>query len=113
MSTTTTTQSLPPPPSPSLAIYRLTVDEYERMAGILDDPRVELIDGYLVRKMTKNPPHVWAVDRIEGELRALLPPGWYPRKEDPVRIPNFDQPEPDLAIVKGGPDDYRAPSRAG
>jgi hypothetical protein len=29
--------------------YRMTIDEYERLAGLLDDPRVELIDGYLVR----------------------------------------------------------------
>src|SRR4051812_25612027 len=45
----------PPRPTSSLAapeVYRLTVDEYERLAeaGVLDDPRVELIDGLLVRK---------------------------------------------------------------
>jgi hypothetical protein len=41
-------------------IYRFSVDVYERMvaAGVLDDPRVELIDGFLVRKMANNPPHV-------------------------------------------------------
>jgi TPR repeat protein len=54
MSTITT--SPPGPPSHSLAlpeVYRMTVEEYERMAaaGVLDDPRVELINGYLVKKM--------------------------------------------------------------
>jgi hypothetical protein len=33
-------------------LYRLSVEQYERAAelGILDDPRVELIDGLLVKK---------------------------------------------------------------
>jgi Uma2 family endonuclease len=89
-------------------VYRLTVDEYERIsaAGVLDDERVELIDGYLVKKMGKNPPHVWSVDAILKALEAMLP-GWWCRKEDPVRIPNFDEPEPDVAVVRGSRDDYR------
>ena len=54
-------------------VYRLTVDEYERLAeaGVLDYDRVELIDGYLVRKMPKKPPHIWAVASI---LKATLSP---------------------------------------
>ena len=39
-------------------LYRFTAEEYEQIAEILDDNRVELIDGYLVKKMTKLPPHV-------------------------------------------------------
>ncbi len=41
-------------PRPGLDLYRMTVDEYERLAeaAILDDPRVELIDGCLVRKIS-------------------------------------------------------------
>jgi hypothetical protein len=31
-------------------LYRLTIREYEQIAGILDDDRVELIDGYMVKK---------------------------------------------------------------
>lgn len=109
MSTITT--SPPGPPARSLAlpeVYRMTVEEYERMAaaGILDDPRVELINGYLVKKMGKNPPHIWAVDAIIEALRATLPHMWC-RKEDPVRIADFDEPEPDVAVVRGNRDDYR------
>ena len=48
MSTITST---PSPPLASPEVYRFTVDEYERMAGVLDGSRVELIDGYLVRKI--------------------------------------------------------------
>jgi hypothetical protein len=30
------------------AIYRMTADEFERIAGSLDDDHVELIDGFIV-----------------------------------------------------------------
>ena len=103
MSTNTTAPPGPPPHSLALPeVYRMTVEEYERMAaaGVLDDPRVELINGYLVKKMEKNPPHIWAVDAIIEALRATLPHMWC-RKEDPVRIPDFDEPEPDVAVVRG------------
>ena len=90
-------------------VYRLNVGEYDRMVeqGILDDPRVELINGILVRKVSKNPPHVIATKRLVQRAEPLLPPGWHISKEDPVRIPDWDEPEPDLAIVAGAPEDYR------
>jgi hypothetical protein len=36
----------------------------------------------------------------------LLAPGWFLREEKPVRIPRFDEPEPDLSLVRGQVDDY-------
>ena len=87
-------------------VYRISVDEYERMAGILDDDRVELIDGFLVKKMGKNPPHVWSTDAIM-ELLKTMTRGYWCRQEAPVRIPDFDEPEPDVSIVRGSRDDYR------
>ncbi len=74
---------------------------------MLDDPRVELINGYLVKKMSKKPPHIWAVGSVLDATTRVLPSGWSTRKEDPVRIPEFDEPEPDVAIVRGSRDDYR------
>src|SRR3954447_4202664 len=102
------------PPSPSLqplaspAVYQMSVGEYERMvsAGALDNPRIELINGYLVKKFGKNLGHIWTVYAIVEALRATVPGMWC-RKEDPVRIPNFDEPEPDAALVRGSRDDYR------
>jgi Uma2 family endonuclease len=107
MTTITPTQPILSPPLASPDVYRFTVDEYERMAGVLDDPRVELIDGYLVKKMGKKPPHIWAVRSILETLPSLLPPGWTWWKEDPIRIPDFDEPEPDVAVLRGSAQDYR------
>jgi Uma2 family endonuclease len=92
------------------ALHRITVDEYERIiaAGALDDPgRVELIDGYMVTKMAKNPVHSFATKEVLKALDGLLRPGWTSRKEEPVRIPTYDEPEPDVAIVRGSDADYR------
>jgi Uma2 family endonuclease len=87
----------------------LTVHEYERLsgAGVLDDDRVELIDGYLVKKMERSAAHVWSTATIIDILTRLLPSGWICRKEDPLRIPNYDEPEPDVAVVRGPSDRYR------
>jgi Uma2 family endonuclease len=94
---------LPPP-----TIYRLSVDEYERLvrAGVLDDARIELIDGYLVTKMGKNPSHILVAGTLIDILAGILPVGWFSRKEDPVRIPQFDEPEPDVSVVRGSRRDY-------
>ena len=90
-------------------LYRINVREYERIvaAGVLDGERVELIDGYVVRKMPNNPPHSWSTRKILDLVAGFLPPGWLWRLEQPVRIPDFDEPEPDLAVVRGSLDDYK------
>jgi Uma2 family endonuclease len=91
-------------------LYRISVDEYDRMvaAGVFNDARIELIDGLLVMKMPKKPPHVYATGELAERLARMLPPDWHIRKEDPVRIPDYDEPEPDLAIVAGVRKDYAA-----
>jgi Uma2 family endonuclease len=112
MSTATPTQPTVSPPSPpaSPPLHRITVDEYERIiaAGALEEPsRVELIDGYMVDKMGKNAGHGYATKEALKALDDRLPVGWTSRKEEPVRIPAYDEPEPDIAIVRGSDADYR------
>ena len=43
----------------------------------------------------------------------MLPPGWIVRPQLPVSLDDESEPEPDLAVVRGYPGDYRAshPSR--
>jgi Uma2 family endonuclease len=91
------------------SLYRMTVDQYERLVetGVLDDQRIELINGLLVNKMGKKPPHVLASEALRDELMRLIPPGWRLTIEAPIRIPNYDEPEPDLAIVRGTRDDFK------
>jgi Uma2 family endonuclease len=100
--------SLPPSGTPPL--HRITVDEYERIiaSGALEDPgRVELIDGYMVDKMGKKAEHRWTTKEVLKALDTRLPVGWTSQKEEPVRIPAYDEPEPDIAIIRGTDADYR------
>jgi Uma2 family endonuclease len=91
-------------------LYRMTIDEYERMVAagfILSRNRIHLINGYLVDKMTQNPPHVIAVNRSRDELNRIKPPGWHLRSAQPIRLPGQDsEPEPDHCLARGGNDDY-------
>jgi Uma2 family endonuclease len=95
-------------------LFQFTVDRYERMAeaGILtDDDRVELINGHVVAKMTKGQPHTASLIETRDSLLPIIPPGWHLQTEAAIRIPDFDEPEPDLAVVRGKPRDYVALNR--
>ncbi len=101
----------PPPPSGTPPLHRITVDEYERIvaSGALEDPaRIELIDGYMVDKMAKSPGHSYSTIEAHQALSGRLPAGWSARMEQPVRIPAYDEPEPDISVVRGASADYRS-----
>jgi Uma2 family endonuclease len=100
-----------PPPSGTPPLHRITVDEYERIiaSGALEDPaRIELIDGYMVDKMAKSPGHSFSAIEAHQALSGRLLAGWSARMEQPVRIPAYDEPEPDISIVRGANADYRS-----
>lgn len=106
--TTMSTATLPPwniDEPPPLPVRRFTVAEYERLAeiGVLTpDDRVELLEGWIVPKMSIDPPHAVAIELIDDLIVPLLPAGWRRRIQLPVRT--FDsEPEPDVAVVRGTP----------
>ena len=79
------------------------MNEYRRLAdaGVLtEDDNVELLEGWIVPKMTKNPPHEWAVTEIAGLLSALLPDRWLLRTQCAINTGD-SEPEPDHSIVRG------------
>ena len=57
--------------------------------------------------MGKNAGHRYATKEALKALDSRLPAGWTSQKEEPVRIPAFDEPEPDIAIIRGSDADYR------
>ncbi|HET9222069.1 MAG TPA: Uma2 family endonuclease [Roseiflexaceae bacterium] len=93
---------------PAIPIWRLSVDQYHRMirAGILtDDDPVELLEGWLVPKMPKNPPDRLSTQLTRGALARLLPAGWYVDDQEPITIED-SEPEPDVVVVRGERRDY-------
>jgi len=93
---------------PGVSIWRLSVAQYHEMirAGILaeDDP-VELLDGCLVQKIIKNPPHCLATGLVRDALEKALPEGWHVKSQDPITLA-ASEPEPDVTVVRGSRRDY-------
>jgi Uma2 family endonuclease len=95
-------------PSPD-EIYRLNVEQYESMvsAGLFTKrDKLHLINGILVAKMTKKPPHVIACEKTRDALLRLVSQGWRVMVEAPVRIPRYNEPKRDLALARGQAEDY-------
>lgn len=93
---------------PSEPVKRFTVEEYHTLirAGILaeGDP-YELVEGWLLTKVTKNPPHDAKVNYLAQFFTRHLPHGQHCRVQPAVTLPD-GEPEPDLAIVRGNPLDF-------
>uniref|UniRef100_B8HRA1 Putative restriction endonuclease domain-containing protein n=1 Tax=Cyanothece sp. (strain PCC 7425 / ATCC 29141) TaxID=395961 RepID=B8HRA1_CYAP4 len=93
---------------PREPVWRLSVEKYHQMihCGILtDDDPVELLEGWLVYKMPKNPPHRIATKLIRDALAELLPSGWYVDTQEPITLAD-SEPEPDVMVVQGQTRDY-------
>jgi hypothetical protein len=81
---------------PGDLIWRLSVGQYHAMirTGILTpDHPVELLDGWLVLKMPKNPPHRVATRLTCKALERVMPAGWYVDQQEPITTQN-SEPEP-------------------
>jgi Uma2 family endonuclease len=101
-------------PPPSLyfpqwqQLRQWTLDEYQRMTelGVLTpEDRIELLDGYLVKKMPQNTQHRASVLRLTTRLTGRLPVGWLMMPQCPLVVGTQD-PEPDGSVLRGTDSDY-------
>ena len=103
------TQIIPAtPPALSVRSKRFSVLEYQRMiaTGIIrSGEKLELREGWLVYKMTVNPPHAASIRRTVRVLTKLLPKGWCQQAQLPISLLD-SVPEPDIAILRGVEEDY-------
>jgi Uma2 family endonuclease len=79
-----------------------TVAEYDQMVatGILrDDDRVELIEGEIVAMSPIGSPHAACVSKLTHVLPRLLGSRSQIRVQCPVAIPDWSEPNPDVAVV--------------
>lgn len=97
-----------PPAVPTEPVWRLSVEQYHQMIhlGVLthDDP-VELLEGWLVYKMLKNPSHRATTKLLRDALDEIVPDGWYVDAQEPITLED-SEPEPDVMIVRGKTRDY-------
>jgi hypothetical protein len=95
--------------------HRITVSEYHSItdaAPFRPEPRVELLEGIVVNRMVKHPPHNLACDLIQHLMSRLLPPGFFASMSTPLTIQDRDgEPEPDVMILRGALRDYKGRAR--
>ncbi|HKZ02828.1 MAG TPA: Uma2 family endonuclease, partial [Pyrinomonadaceae bacterium] len=85
------------------------VDEYYRMAraGVLTpDDRVELIEGEIVKMSPIGSPHAACVSRLDDLLRGFRRKKASVRIQSPIRLNDFSEPVPDVALLKPREDYY-------
>jgi len=88
---------------------RFTRAEYERLIdlGVFQPGEdIELIGGELMVAEPQGAPHYTAIRKTAKALEAAFGPGWEVRTEGPIGLDDESEPEPDVAVVPGAPDDY-------
>ena len=94
-------------PSARQATYQLSVEHYHQLNEVSLLPNnVELLDGYLIKKMAKSPLHTFICQWLVEALRRFLSVGFVIRQEQPLTT-NSSEPEPDVSVVRGTSADYR------
>src|SRR5258705_153469 len=89
-----------------------TVAEYYRMteAGIFrEDDRIELIEGEVVTMSPMGSRHAACVEKLSAWMRRSLPGDSVAvRVQNPVRLSESSEPQPDVAVVRAREDFYRS-----
>jgi Uma2 family endonuclease len=88
---------------------RFTVDEYYRMgeAGIVgEDDRVELLDGQIYVMSPIGSEHASCVDRLTRLFVRRAGDDAIVRIQNPIRLDEASEPEPDLALLHPRDDAY-------
>lgn len=89
----------------------ITTEEYHRMAdaGILtEDDRVELIEGELVTMSPIGSDHTGMVNWLTRTLVLAVGDRAIVSVQNPVRLNSRSEPQPDFALLRPRPDDYRS-----
>lgn len=95
---------------PAVQIKHWTRREYDRMAevGIFGpDDHVQLIEGAIITMTPQNSPHASAIGKTQRALERVFGIKVWVRVQMPLIVDPDSEPEPDLAVVPGTPDDYR------
>ena len=81
---------------------RFTVDEYYKMIelGLLKDyEKAEIIEGELIKKMTVGDKHAAVVNFLTKFFVKMVSDDVLVSIQNPVRLSDYDEPEPDLTLA--------------
>ena len=81
---------------------RFSVDEYYKLIDlglIKDHEKAEIIDGELIKKMTIGDRHAHAVNFLNRFFSRNVGDGILVCVQNPLRLTDYDEPEPDLVLT--------------
>src|SRR5688500_16982165 len=84
-------------------LRQFTVAQYHKMVQLglfTPDHRVELLEGWIVNKMSQNPPHASSLTRTFSFIGRVLPADWTMRVQSPITLSD-SEPEPDITLARG------------
>jgi Uma2 family endonuclease len=93
------------------AHHRFSVRDYYRMAeaGVLKpDARVELLDGRIIDMSPIGPFHGGSINRLIRLFSMISGGRWLVSAQNPVRLDDHSEPQPDLMLLRPATDDYRS-----
>jgi Uma2 family endonuclease len=88
---------------PKVSLRKLTIEEYHKLgdAGILHpNDRVELIDGLLVKMAPIGPEHQFILEKLNDVLSEQKKGRFKVGPGRPIPIPNFNEPQPDMVLLR-------------
>lgn len=96
--------------SAEIARYSFTAEEFQRMgeAGIFrQDARLELIEGEIIEMSPIGNAHAACVKFLNRLLSRLFGDTFTIGVQDPVRLNEFSEPQPDISLLRRRDDYYR------
>lgn len=88
---------------------RFTAQEYEQIAAagvFAEDDRVELLEGEIIEMSPLGPRHSACVDRLNRILQRLVEDIAIVRVQSPIRLDEYSEPQPDVALLQPRADFY-------
>lgn len=87
---------------PQSVALRFKVDDYYKMIelGMLKDyEQAEIIEGELIKKMTVGDRHAFVVNRLNKFFSRTVSDDISVSVQNPVRLSDYNEPEPDLVLA--------------
>jgi Uma2 family endonuclease len=94
---------------PQVQPHRWTRYEFEKMAEIglfSAEARLELVEGEIWEMAAHTSLHAAAIALLQRRLDRMLDAGHHLRIQLPLALTDDSEPEPDIAVVSGNPEDY-------
>lgn len=87
---------------------RWTREQFYRLSdeGWFSGQRVQLIEGRIIQMPPQGHAHVLAVVRTRKALERVFGQGFWIREEKPLNVGAQSDPEPDLAVAQGLPEEF-------